>query len=123
MRGFLKTKWGIVCMIAAAVVLLVGAAFGGYAIWLYQQPKFQDVTVELGTDTVHISQFLTEYANQDKVRFVTDVSVIDLNKVGDTPLTLKHGGKEETVTLRLPRRYLPCSGPKRRAMCLYRRIS
>lgn len=99
MRGFLKTKWGIVCIVAAVLLLLGGGAFGGYQYWLYQQPKFQDVTVELGTDTVHMRQFLTRYARLEKAAFVTDVSVIDLNNAGDTALVMRHGRKEETVTL------------------------
>ena len=32
---------------AAAVVLALGC-LGGYSIWHYQQPKFHDLTIELG---------------------------------------------------------------------------
>lgn len=101
MKAFFKTKWGIACIVMAVLVGLIGGAFASQAIWLYYQTKFQDVTVELGTDTVHITQFLTKYAKQEKVRFVSDVSTIDLTRVGDISLTLKHGRKEETVLLRV----------------------
>ncbi|MCD7747387.1 MAG: DUF5011 domain-containing protein [Firmicutes bacterium] len=98
--GFLKSKAGIATIIVLAVLLVAGgAAFGGYELWLYCQPKFHDLTVELGTDSVSIADFMTEYAKSEKSAFVTDVSNIDLNNVGDTELTLAHGSREETVTL------------------------
>lgn len=98
LKDFLKTKKGI-ASIAVAAVILIGAVFGGYQIWLYQQPKFHDLTVELGTESISMSDFMTKYAKAKKVGFVSDPSVVDLNQVGQTELTLKHGGKEETVKL------------------------
>lgn len=96
---FLKTKKGIACIIAAAIIILAAVGFGGYEIWHYNQPKFHDVTVELGVDSVKLSQFMTEYARARKVSFVSDVSEVDLNNAGVTELTLAHGNKQETVTL------------------------
>lgn len=52
MKEFLKTKKGIACAAAAAVILVAAAVFGCYEAWLYQQPKFHDLTVELGTEAV-----------------------------------------------------------------------
>lgn len=98
-KQFLKTKKGMVCAIAAVVVILAAAAYGGYEIWHYDQPKFQDVTVELGVDSVKMSQFMTEYARARKVSFVSDVSAVDLNNVGVTEIVLAHGKKQETVKL------------------------
>ena len=95
----LKTKKGIACIAAAAVLVIGLAAWGGYGIWLNGQPKFQNVTVELGTETVTLQDFMTAYANAGKVGFVSDPSVIDLNQVGTTALTLCHGRQEQTVTL------------------------
>lgn len=99
MKNFFKSKKGLACIVLSAVILFGGSIFAGYEIWLYNQPKFHDVTVELGTDTVSISQFMTKYAKPAKVNFVTDVSEINLNKVGDISLTLSHGRKLETVML------------------------
>lgn len=99
MKNFLNTTKGKICAAVAAVILLAAAGFGGYEIWHYQQTKFHDLTIELGTDTVSISDFMTEYARPKKVGFVSDVSIIDLNKVGQTELTLSHGRQQETVTL------------------------
>ena len=100
MMSFLKSKKGILCILSA-LLFLMAAGIGGYEIWHYQQVKFHDLTIELGTDTVSISDFMTEYARPKKVGFVSDVSVIDLNKVGETELTLSHGRQQETVILKI----------------------
>ncbi len=99
MKTFFKSVWGIITLSAAGLILLGGIAFGGYEYWLYTQPKFQDVTVELGTDTVSLSSFFTKYAKAEKAAFACDLSAVDLNQAGDTPLTLRHGRKEESVVL------------------------
>ena len=96
--AFIKAHKKIICIIAACVLVLAGglAAIG---IWQYNLPKFQNVTLELGTESVGIASFMTEHAKPHKVGFVSDTSVIDLGKVGTTELTLSHGRKQETVNL------------------------
>lgn len=93
----LRKSWITWICVAAVVIALV--AWGGYSLWLNEQPKFQNVTVELGTETVTLREFMTEYANAKKVGFVSDPSTIDLNQVGTTALTLRHGKQQQTVTL------------------------
>ena len=84
----------------AATVLLTAATFwAGLGIWNYQQPKFQDVTVELGTESISIRDFMTENAKMNKVGFVTDPALVNLNRTGEMEITLSHGGARETVTL------------------------
>lgn len=98
MKEFLKSKKGIMCIGAAALVLLLlVSGFGIYHGWFYQQPKFHDLTVELGVESISIRDFMTEYARPGKVGFVSDPSAIDLNRVGSTELTLSHGGQEQTI--------------------------
>lgn len=99
MKSFLKTRKGMICCIAAAVVLVAAVAIGSYALWLSGQNKFQDLTIELGTEAVSLKDFTTRYARTGKISFVSDPAVVDLNKTGQTELTLKHGNREETVTL------------------------
>lgn len=99
MRKFLKSKAGKWCIAIAAVVLLAGAALGSQQYWLYQQPKFQDVTIELGTTALGIDQFTTAYADLGKCRFVSDVSTLDIGKPGTYPLVLGHGDQEQAVSL------------------------
>lgn len=96
MKNFLKTKKGKAC---AAAVILAAAGLAGYGCWYGQQPKFQDLTVELGVESIGIGDFMTEYANAGKVGFVSDPAEVNLNRVGETELTLSHGSREETVTL------------------------
>lgn len=91
-----KSKVTYICL---ALLVIALAAWGGYSSWLGKQAKFQNVTVELGTETVTLREFMTEYANVKKVGFVSDPSAIDLNRVGTTALTLRHGKQQQTVTL------------------------
>ena len=80
-----------------ALVLIAAVGFGQYNGWLYRQPKFCDVTMELGQALPEMEAFLTEYADVDKVKLVT--SDPDLTLVGTQELVFSHGGKEETVIL------------------------
>lgn len=94
-----NSKKPVVIVWVATAFLVVLAALLACQVWFGKQNKFQDVTVELGTDTLGISQFMTEYALPHRVGFVSDVSAIDLGKVGTTELVLSHGTKIEKVTL------------------------
>lgn len=99
MKNFLKSKAGKLSVVFAAIIVALGAAFCGYHYWLYQQPKFQDVTIELGTASLGIDQFVTRYADLGKCTFVSDVSTVDISKPGSYPLVLRHGNREQTVSL------------------------
>lgn len=99
MKRFIKTKLGKLCIAFLAVILLLGGAFGGYQYWLYRQPKFRDVVIELGTSSLGIDQFATKYATLGKCRFLSDVSTLDIGKPGEHTLTLGHGNQQQTVTL------------------------
>ncbi len=97
--GFLKTKGGKICIAVVALVLAGAIGFGCYYNWLYQQTKFHDVTIELGEALPEMANFLTEYADPQKARLLTDAAEIDLSKAGSQSLTFAHGSKVETVTL------------------------
>ena len=79
-----------------AVVLVAIICAAG---WFYSQPRFHDLTIELGTETINIEAFMTEFADARNVGIVTDLSTVDITSVGSTPLTLRSGSKNETVTL------------------------
>ena len=96
---FLKSWKGIVCLIVAALVVLGLMGWGGYEIWLYQQPKFHDVTMELGDEVPGLEAFLTEYADAEKVSVETPLSELDLSGVGEYDLRFFHGQKMEEVVL------------------------
>ena len=96
----LKTKKLLWILIASFIlILLVGSAVTAHIDWLDDQLKFQDVTIELGEETVSIDQFTTKYADPSKVSFACDVSAIDLSKPDQHLLTLQHGSKTERVLL------------------------
>lgn len=82
------------CALAA---ILIGAAAYGY--WYYRQPRFHDLTVELGTETISVEAFMTEFANTRNSGIVTDLSTVDISVAGEIPLTLRSGRKTETITL------------------------
>lgn len=58
-------KWVWHCAIAAAVI-------GCAVYWFQCQPRFHDLTVELGTESINIEAFATEFANLKKAGIVTD---------------------------------------------------
>lgn len=93
------SKKPVILVCVLAVLLSIVAVLFAHQVWFNKQHKFQDVTVELGTETLGISQFMTKYALPHRVGFVSDVSAIDLGKVGTTELILSHGPKVEKVTL------------------------
>ena len=92
----LKARKIIACVIAAVVVMWA-IVYGQYNGWQDRQPKFHDVTMELGEPLPDMEAFLTEYADISKVRLVTQE--IDLTAAGEQQLVFAHKNKEETVTL------------------------
>ena len=86
-----------VFVIVATVVLVGLLVTAGWLTWQDDQVKFQDVTIELGAETVTLSQFTTEFADPAKCRFVSDVSQVDLSKAGSYDLVLSDGRREQTV--------------------------
>ena len=86
-----------VTIIVLAAILTVGIL--GYGIWQYMLPRFHDISVELGTKNVLVDHFLTIYGKRDRVTMVTELDTVDWSKPGSTPITLRHGILEKTVTL------------------------
>ncbi|MDE5588013.1 MAG: DUF5011 domain-containing protein [Acetatifactor sp.] len=90
---FLESRrWMCHCAIAAGVI-------GCAAYWFCSQPRFHDLTVELGTETISVEAFMTEFADVQNVGIVTDLSAIDISSAGSYSLTLRSGSRDETVTL------------------------
>ena len=77
------------------VTVAIGCATGLF----YCQPRFHDLTVELGTENINIGAFVTGFADVQNAGFVTDLSAVDISSVNCIPLTLRSGSKNETVTL------------------------
>ena len=87
---------GAICAGVAVLTVLtvIAVILGGSG-----KPVFQDVTVELGKESLSIWDFLTDPPRMNNSAFVSDVSLIDLSKPGTTPITMRHGRKLYTVTL------------------------
>lgn len=86
------------------LITLIAAIYGvlGYTFYMYwrdSQEVFHDVTVELGTESLSLRDFMNPNAIPERSHFVTDPAGVDLSRVGTTQLTLRHGGEESTVTL------------------------
>lgn len=99
MKRFLKSIGGKICIISLAIILLAGIGCGYHYYRYYQLPKFQNVTIELGSELPDISAFLTAHAKPEKAKMVTATEQIDLSLVGEQNLTFAHGRKTETVKL------------------------
>ncbi|MBD5523966.1 MAG: DUF5011 domain-containing protein [Lachnospiraceae bacterium] len=78
---------------------IVAVLIGCVAYWFYCQPRFHDLTVELGTETISVESFMTEFADARNAGIVTDLSTVDISVTGSIPLTLRSGRKDEMVTL------------------------
>ena len=83
---------------AAAAVLTLGA-LGGYSAWHYQQPKFHDLTIELGQPLPPVEDFLTQYGKEEKASLLTPAAQIDLSAAGEYQISFTHGKKTEAVCL------------------------
>lgn len=83
----------------ACCCAVMAVVAGGAAFWLYCQPRFHDLTVELGTETIDVEAFMTAFADTRNAGIVTDLSTVDIGSVGSIPLTLRSGSRDETVTL------------------------
>lgn len=86
---------------AAAAVVITAGILCGLVVRRQGLPRFQDVTIELGTASLGIDSFMTEYARLRKCAFVSDVSQLDIGKVGSHSVTLRHGKQEQTVRLNI----------------------
>lgn len=97
MREFFKTIPGKLCLGAVALMLLAALGLSGYTLWHYLQPKFRDVTIELGEDFPSVEAFLTPMAKKENATLLTQSP--DLSKTGTVELTFSHNGRKETVNL------------------------
>lgn len=98
MNHFLKNIVGKLVVIMLALLICVGVIF---AFWYSEQPKFHDVTIELGEEFPSIDAFLTSHAAKSLSNFVTQIDTLDLSSAGSQSIVLKHGILKETVALEI----------------------
>ena len=87
-------------IVLAALILLLVAVFSITGFFVFRK-KFKNVVIEVGTKEVDASNFVVSKMYSNKASLVTDISKIDLNKVGEYEVTLKYGDKEQAVMMKL----------------------
>lgn len=95
MKKLIASVSGKICIALLALVLVAGAS----GIWLLCRPKFQNVTIDLGSDLPSVEAFLTKSADPAKAKLVTPAEEVDLTAVGQQTLIFSYGKKEYTVFL------------------------
>ena len=85
----------IICVTIIAIILIAVGIF----VYLMFRPKFKDAKIELGTKEINIDMFLVNSMYKNNAEIVTDISQVDLNKVGEQEIVLSYNGKEQTVVL------------------------
>lgn len=97
MKAFLRTVPGKLLIITLSVILLAALGLCGYTGWHYMQPKFRDVTIELGEEMPGIEAFLTDYAKKEKAQLLSHEPALSV--AGVYPLEFSYSGKSHTVNL------------------------
>lgn len=93
------SKTSRICVIAAVLVIVLVAGLYGHRLWFDRQQKFHDVTIELGNPFPELESFLTEYASSSKAKLLTDISKVDLTRVGKQTLKFCYGRTQHTAIL------------------------
>lgn len=89
-----STAFKIIICIGLTVALL-----GGGLIWYLAVPKFQDLTLELGSEMPAPADFQTKFAIPALVQQLTDEAYIDMGFVGEQTVELRCGLQTYTVKL------------------------
>lgn len=70
-------------------------------VYLNIRNKFQDVTIELGTEKVDLEQFLVSNIYLKRSKFLTDINSVNFSEVGEYPVELSFGEEKQTVKLKV----------------------
>ena len=99
-----KVKGGplkAVLILVIVVLILTLISFLIFFVYNKYSKKFKDVSIELGTDKVELSQFVADEKYMDSAKFVTDMSTIDFSKTGSYQIELSYGNVTQVVTLNI----------------------
>ncbi len=86
-----------VVIVINAIMLIAIILF----LYLLFRPKFKDVSIELGTESISVDNFLVSSMYKKNAKSITDLSQIDFSKVGAYDIVLAFNGKNETVKLNI----------------------
>ena len=87
--------------VAIIAIVLICLVIIGIILFYIFIPKVRDkLVIELGTKKeLSVLDFIKRENNSDKAQFITDMSQIDLSKVGEYDIKLTYKGKEYTSKL------------------------
>ena len=101
MKKFFSSRKGRTALIAVAAVLTIAvAAMIGFLLWrdwFDRQVWVRDVTVELGTERISLSDFLMPQADEKNAGFVSGAPSLD--RAGEQEITLRYGRTVQKATL------------------------
>lgn len=84
------------------VAIIIELIYGGYLLYEKFKNKFHNIEIEIGSVTeIKMEDFLIDEKYKEDSVMYTDLSNIDLKKVGEYKVKLSHDEKEEEVTLKL----------------------
>ena len=90
----------IVIALIIIIVLAGGSVFGYFAYQKYSK-KFKDVSIELGTETVELKEFVVDEKYLENAKFITDMSTIDFSKTGSYEVELCYDEVNQKVILNI----------------------
>lgn len=91
-----KQKIELIKKLTVIGIAVIGLCFLGYNLF-FSNPVAKTVTVEAGTKDLKVSDFLKK--KKVDAEFVTDMSKVDLNHVGEQEIVIKAKGKERKSKL------------------------
>lgn len=85
----------------STILMLIVVVFAVVFLFFIFRPKYKDVTIEAGSKSVDVNKFVVASSYKSKTKLITDISKLDLDKVGSYNIVLAYDGKEETVKLNI----------------------
>ncbi len=93
-----ENKKIIITLIIVLVLIVIGITL---KLTIFNKKIKEEVYLELGTEEITILNFLEKERYQKDASFVTDISTIDLTKVGEYPVEIQYKEKNYTSTLKI----------------------
>ena len=91
----LKSNKKTIKIIIISIISIIVISCLAIILFNIFRPKIKNtVQIELGTQEIKIQDFLTEEKDAENAEFITDISQIDLSKVGTHEITIKLNNKE-----------------------------
>ncbi len=89
----------IITIIILTIVIIAILSVGGIFAYKHFSKKFKDAYVEIGSEQIKLEDFLVDEDYKDDSKIITDLSQIDLYKIGEYEIELEYKGKRQKVML------------------------